>query len=922
MLSRYSSRHYKLGEQFLSEKLKNAVSYDRIAGYYCSSILEVAGEALEAVTGKIRIICNSGISPDDVKVAGLANIRMKQEWCEFKPEEKYVSPAAIERLSRLYSLLSSGKMEIRVLPDEVYGLMHGKAGVITYRGGSKTSFIGSINETKSAYTTNYEMVWEDSDPASVQWVQDEFDFFWNNHNAVPLSDFVVSDIDRIAKRTTVPLKDWRDKDANAVEAVAVEEPIYRNEFGLWAHQKYFVARAFEEHKEEGGARLLLADAVGLGKTVQLAMSAKLMALYGNKPVLIIVPKTLLYQWQDELKTLLDMPSAVWSGKCWIDENGFEYPADSIRSILKCPRKVGIVSQGLISRKSEAAELLKQMKYECIILDEAHRARRKNLGKDPNKYKAQPNNLLAYLNDITFQTHSMLLATATPIQVDPIEAFDLLNALSLPTEKVLGDKYSMWRTVPQTGIDYVSGEKEPPKAEAEMWQIIRDPFPPRTEDNRRIGTLRSQLDIKDDVYVLPQTKYDELSRPQKTKIKELYFDGHFVQKHNPYIRCIVRRTRDFLENTINKETGEPYLKKIHVELLGENDEEALELTGYQKQAYEIAEEFCSMLSSRVKGGGFMSTLMLKRIGSTMLAGENTAKKMLAWTAEGKEKLQSLYDDVFDEEEDENEDEVGTSFSEIKNLTSDEVDCLVRLVAVLKNNKDTDPKYNRVCEILKNGTNGEGPWKDKGCIVFSQYFDSANYVAELLSHDFKDTSIGLYAGGDKSGIYKNGVFSKENKDVLKSMVKNRKLSILIGTDAASEGLNLQALSTLVNLDLPWNPTRLEQRKGRIQRIGQLADTILIYNMRYKDSVEDRVHSKLSDRLQGIYSMFGQIPEVLEDVWIAMAQNDEQRAIEAINKMPKKNPFISKYEMSIPECGDWEKCTVVLDKQEKLQELLKGW
>lgn len=920
MLSRYSSRHYRLGEQFLTEKLKNAMSYDRIAGYFCSSILEVAGEALETVSGKVRIICNSGISPEDVKVAGLASMRMKQEWCEFKPEEKYASPVAVQRLSRLFSLLSSGKMEIRVLPDEVYGLMHGKAGVITYADGRKTSFVGSINETKSAYTTNYEIVWEDSDPVSVQWVQEEFDFFWNNRNAVPLSDFIISDIDRIAKRTTVSLKDWRDSATNAVEAVAVEEPVYRNEFGLWAHQKYFVARAFEEHKQAGGARLLLADMVGLGKTVQLAMSAKLMALYGNKPVLIIVPKTLLFQWQDELKTLLDMPSAVWSGKCWIDENGFEYPSDGVRSILKCPRKVGIVSQGLITRKSEAAELLKQMKYECVILDEAHRARRKNLGKDPNKYKAQPNNLLAFLNEITFQTHSMLLATATPIQIDPIEAFDLLNALSLPTDKVLGDKYSIWRVAPQTGIDYASGDEEPPETEAEMWHIMRDPFPPRTESNRRIGTLRSQLDIHDDVYVLPQTMYDKLSRPQKTKIKELYFDEQFVKNYNPYIRCIVRRTRDFLENTINKETGEPYLKKIKVELFGENDDEALELTGYQKQAYEIAEEFCTMLSKRVKGGGFMSTLLLKRIGSTMLAGENTAKKMLAWTTEGKEKLLFLYEDIFDEdEEDEEQDAI---VSEIKNLTSDEVDYLERLVTVLKNNKDTDPKYNRVRDILKNGVDGEGPWKEKGCIVFSQYFDSANYVAELLSRDFENVAIGLYAGGDKSGIYINGFFTQESKENLKTMVKNRRLSIIVGTDAASEGLNLQALSTLINLDLPWNPTRLEQRKGRIQRIGQLADTILIYNMRYKDSVEDRVHSKLSDRLQGIFSMFGQIPEVLEDVWVAMAQNDEQRAIETINKMPKKNPFILKYEMSIPECGDWEKCAVVLEKQEKLRELMKGW
>ena len=148
------------------------------------------------------------------------------------------------------------------------------------------------------------------------------------------------------------------------------------------------------------------------------------------------------------------------------------------------------------------------------------------------------------------------------------------------------------------------------------------------------------------------------------------------------------------------------------------------------------------------------------------------------------------------------------------------------------------------------------------------------------------------------------------------------ILVGTDAASEGLNLQALSTLINIDLPWNPTRLEQRKGRIQRIGQLSDTIYIYNMRYKDSVEDKVHNRLSERFQSIHDLFGQIPDVLEDVWIAIAKNDEESAEKAINKLPKKNPFELKYEERPPDCGDWEKCSVVLDKQDELRELMRGW
>jgi superfamily II DNA/RNA helicase len=61
----------------------------------------------------------------------------------------------------------------------------------------------------------------------------------------------------------------------------------------------------------------------------------------------------------------------------------------------------------------------------------------------------------------------------------------------------------------------------------------------------------------------------------------------------------------------------------------------------------------------------------------------------------------------------------------------------------------------------------------------------------------------------------------------MVRTGEIRLLLGTDAASEGLNLQRLGTLINLDLPWNPTRLEQRKGRIQRIGQLKDTVHVKN-----------------------------------------------------------------------------------------------
>ena len=380
--------------------------------------MEVAGEALETVTGLIRVICNSDLSVDDVESAKAANYAIRREWCASEPE-KYNANSK-PRFARLYKFLRSGKMQVKVLPREKFGLVHGKAGVITLANGSQTSFMGSANETYHAWRLHYELVWEDNSAEAIQWVQEEFDALWGSSFAVNLADFVVEDVGRLVQRTVIPsVEVWREEPEPG--APIIETPVYRQEYGLWEHQKYFVKLVFDAHRGPHGARFVLADMVGLGKTMQLAMSAMLMALYGNKPVLILVPKPLLRQWQEEMKNLLDMPSAIWNGKQWIDENGIKYPIAGPTAIKKCPRQVGIVSQGLITKKSEAAELLEELTYECVIVDEAHRVRRKNLGANRENEKPDPNQLMTFLSKISPRTKSLLLATATPVQLYPVEA---------------------------------------------------------------------------------------------------------------------------------------------------------------------------------------------------------------------------------------------------------------------------------------------------------------------------------------------------------------------------------------------------------------------------------------------------------------------------------------------------------------------
>jgi len=913
MIQRFSSRRQRLDRSFLCERLKNAQGYDRIAGYFCSSLLEVAGEELESIRGLIRLVCNSDLSPADVHTARAAQVAMRRSWCAFRPEtlvEGEGEAFARGRLQRLYEFIRSGRLQVRVLPDHVFGLIHGKAGVITLADGSKTSFLGSTNESRNAWKMNYELLWEDSSPEAVAWVQEEFDALWGSPYAIPLAEFIIEDMTRLAGRRVVgSAEEWakeRSGEGSPDPAqVMIESPVYRKEAGLWEHQKYFVKLAFDAHNGPmGKARYVLADQVGLGKTLQLAMTALLIALTGDKPILVICPRTLIWQWQTEMSDLLDMPSAVWKGKQWVDEQGIEHPAAGPEGIRRCPRRVGIVSSGLIIRGSEAVQYLLGLQYNCVILDEAHRARRSNLGENRDGEAPDANNLLRFMHRIAERTRSLLLATATPVQIRPVEAWDLLDELSRGDESVLGNALSLWRRAGKA-LDLVMARGMSPASTDEQWEWVRNPLPPKDE-HRDFEVLRRRFGVEDEQAVVPGDALTQLRSPDRSRLEDLF--PRFVREHNPFIRRIIRRTRSQLENQIDPETNEPLLQRINVKLMGEGEQDAILLTPYLREAYDLAEQFCQSLGGRMQGSGFLKTLLLRRIGSSIFAGLRTAQRML-----------SSWEDI-EEEEEEEDPPVGIAeervVSGISNaLTPDERRLLERFVAALEANQERDPKYEVVRNLLL-----ERGWLRPGCIIFSQYRDSVQWLAGQLTEDLPEEPIAVYSGPMTSGIMLAGRWTIKARDDLKQMVMHGQVRLMVGTDAASEGLNLQRLSTLINLDLPWNPTRLEQRKGRIQRIGQIHDTIQIYNMRYKDSVEDRVHQLLSNRLQNIYNLFGQLPDVLEDAWVALALGEKERAQKIIDAVPNAHPFEIRY--AKVEKIDWESCSQVLDNAEKLRILKKGW
>ena len=265
-INRFSSRLQRLDHAFLKSRLSGARSYKRIAGYFRSSIFELVGEELAGVP-RVQVVCNSELDAADIVVSRHArDTALKERWNEAPPEVEALLHR--ERYRRLYELLSSGRVEIRVVPrDRTF--IHGKAGVIETADGTKTCFLGSINETRSAFAGNYEILWEDTSPEGVAWVEAEFDALWAD--AYPLPDAIIEEIKRVADRVEIRFDEATEREMPA--AALAESPIYRGGEQLQPWQRSFVTMFMRHRETYGAARLLLADEVGVGKTLSLAAAA-------------------------------------------------------------------------------------------------------------------------------------------------------------------------------------------------------------------------------------------------------------------------------------------------------------------------------------------------------------------------------------------------------------------------------------------------------------------------------------------------------------------------------------------------------------------------------------------------------------------------------------------------------------------------
>jgi superfamily II DNA or RNA helicase len=889
-LDRFSSRFGRLSHVYLKDRLKGASEYLRIAGYFRSSIFDLVNEEIESI-GKVRVVCNADLDPMDINAAKQAREQLlKARWNDV--DDSVESFLRRPRYRRLYEILKKGNVEVRVVSRAEAPFLHGKAGVIRRLDGQSTAFMGSLNETREGWSQNYELVWEDSSTDGVGWVEEEFEHLWNLGKLLP--DAIIDEIGRSARRVEVQLEELEPSDV--APAALVESDLYRGGEQLMPWQRAFVGLFLHHREVYGQVRLLLADEVGVGKTLSLAGSALVSALLGDGRVLILCPATLTTQWQMELKDKLNIPSAVWlsSEKAWqLDPDELPLPFVGAEGVVRCPRQIAIISTGLIFKMTEERRLLLLKSYGMIILDEAHRARGgKVLGQD----ERNPNNLLTFMIEAARRARHVLLGTATPIQTDVTDLWDLMKVLSQSADFVLGDWSSRWRDQAKA-VPLVTGSVQ---VTEDRWEWFRNPIPPAKEADVIFGHVRNEIGLPDNRFVTDHAYSqitDDFVRHQfEDDVLSTVNGLSFFQKNNPVVRHVVLRRRATLEREglipriavdVHPMRGQPL--PVIFDGLGLRTSASFDV------AYEAAQKFTEAFGKRQKSAGLLKGLVLQRLCSSFAAGISTVRKLLEGRKIEDDETTLDLGDILDEER-------------------------RHLQTILDNLGPhlSDPKLDAVLYFLR-----ERNWQDLGCIIFSQYYDTARWVGKRLARHLADETIAIYAGAGKSGLVRDREWKSIERDHIKKSVKERRIKLVVATDAACEGLNLQALGTLINIDLPWNPSRLEQRIGRIKRIGQRRDRVDMSNLVYHGTIDEKVYEKLSERMRERYDIFGTLPDVIEDDWIDDIENLDNKLKEFTQRKKQANTFDLRYAADVTSDEQrWELCERVLARVDVAKRLSRGW
>ena len=553
---------------------------------------------------------------------------------------------------------------------------------------------------------------------------------------------------------------------------------------LTPHQVEAALFAFKSPLSKGA---ILADEVGLGKTIEAGIILSQNWSEHKRKLLVICPANLRKQWSGELLEKFYLPSVIMETK------SFNEAVDKGRFNPFETEKIVICSFQFAKTK---ASYIKRTDWDLVIIDEAHRLR--------NVYK--PQNKIANIIKSAIEPRKKILMTATPLQNSILELYGLVSIID----------------------EYVFGD---------------------------LKSFKSQFG-----HALSQQDYDELRKRLQPICK----------------RTLRRQVLEYIK----------YTKRIAIV-------EEFYPTADEQRLYDMVTEYLGKpkLYALPNSQRQLMTLILRKLlASSTYAIYGTLCSLISRLQEILERNEAIYseNEVIDDYEADNDewvdyDEVGNNDSE--ELHPDDIEGIKKEIGELERFRDLAAKIKKNSKaehLFVALQKGFEQLKQLGApqkaLIFTESKRTQEFLYELLEkRGYKGKIVrfnGTNADKESTVIYNQWLSRhKGSSKVTGSPTADRRAAIvdyfrneatiMIATEAAAEGINLQFCSLVVNYDMPWNPQRIEQRIGRCHRYGQKFDVVVINFLNKSNAADIRVYELLDQKFQLFNGVFGASDEVLGSI-----------------------------------------------------------
>lgn len=543
-------------------------------------------------------------------------------------------------------------------------------------------------------------------------------------------------------------------------------------------------------------RVLIADEVGLGKTIEAGhILLELKARNEFKTALIICPKSLKIKWQTELQEKFGLTFKIYESLKDAIEDLIAHPQNA-RGILNYEKIRARRKDKVGDRKkkgeddsptNELSEYLQsgQRKYSIILCDEAHKLR----NEDTQTYRGA-SAILDYADSAVF-------LTATPIMLGEKDLFNLLHLL----EPFYYDNKEVFQNLINSNRPFI--------------QAIS-----MLNTNRPLSEIKELLTVSE---IVKTTKIGEWEHNETSTVYDTY-------KGIPLYEQILKLldTEDTLalraqlqDNIASMSQINNVFSRTRKREVSTDERQQTERNAHKSLVYLNEDEqwiYDDVIDSYIesKGGVELDMYGEEVLPQGAILGLIQKKRMVASSVYG----YKLFT------------ECNCNVEKFEQLVEEQSDL-------------DDAKVNQLVEII-NGVQSVGSNK---LIVFSIFKFTVRYLAKLLTkRGYKVFAI----HGD----------IKERELVIEQFKAYPGFSILLSTEVGSEGLDMQFCSHLVNYDLPWNPMVVEQRIGRIDRFGQKAPMVHIYNLVVNGSIQEQIYDRLLERIGIFQGVIGDLEMILEE------------------------------------------------------------